>query len=40
MDDKTLHEMYLLPFYHVVEAGTASIMCAYSKYYTSFFNFK
>ncbi|KAG2221285.1 hypothetical protein INT45_000198 [Circinella minor] len=31
MDDKTLHEMYLLPFYHAVEAGTASIMCGYNK---------
>ncbi|KAI9270672.1 glycoside hydrolase superfamily [Phascolomyces articulosus] len=31
MDDKTLHEMYLIPFYHSIEAGSGAVMCSYNK---------
>lgn len=31
IDDRTLHELYLWPFANAVQAGTASIMCAYSR---------
>lgn len=31
IDDRTLHELYLWPFADAVRAGTASIMCAYSR---------
>jgi len=30
IDEQTLHEVYLAPFVHAVEAGVASIMCAYN----------
>jgi beta-glucosidase len=31
IDDRTLHELYLWPFANAVHAGTASVMCAYSR---------
>lgn len=31
VDDRTLHELYLWPFANAVRAGTASVMCAYSR---------
>ncbi|PSN65799.1 avenacinase [Corynespora cassiicola Philippines] len=31
VDDKTMHETYLWPFYNAVHAGTASIMCSYNR---------
>jgi beta-glucosidase len=31
IDDRTLHELYLWPFADAVRAGTASVMCAYSR---------
>jgi beta-glucosidase len=31
IDERTLHEIYLLPFAAAVEAGVASAMCAYNK---------
>ncbi|KAI4610047.1 hypothetical protein J4E83_008612 [Alternaria metachromatica] len=31
IDDRTLHELYLWPFANAVRAGTASVMCAYSR---------
>lgn len=31
IDDATLHELYLWPFYDAVRAGTASVMCSYNK---------
>lgn len=31
IDDRTLHELYLWPFANAVQAGTASVMCAYSR---------
>ena len=31
IDDRTLHELYLWPFADAVKAGTASVMCAYSR---------
>lgn len=31
IDNRTLHELYLWPFANAVKAGTASIMCAYSR---------
>ncbi|KAF2727042.1 avenacinase [Polyplosphaeria fusca] len=31
IDDKTMHETYLWPFYNAVKAGTASIMCSYNR---------
>jgi beta-glucosidase len=30
-DDRTLHELYMWPFADAVKAGTASVMCAYSR---------
>jgi len=32
IDDRTLHELYLWPFANAVRAGTASVMCAYSRF--------
>lgn len=31
IDDRTLHELYLWPFYEGVKAGMASIMCSYNR---------
>jgi beta-glucosidase len=31
IDDRTLHELYIWPFADAVKAGTASVMCAYSR---------
>jgi beta-glucosidase len=31
MDDRTMHELYLWPFYDAVRAGAASVMTAYTK---------
>ena len=31
IDDRTLHELYLWPFANAVQAGTASVMCAYNR---------
>ncbi|KAL8378010.1 avenacinase [Gaeumannomyces hyphopodioides] len=31
MDDRTMHETYLWPFYNAVRAGTTSIMCSYQR---------
>lgn len=31
IDDRTLHELYLWPFYDAVKAGTASVMCSYQR---------
>ncbi|KAM0322764.1 hypothetical protein ACHAQA_009355 [Verticillium albo-atrum] len=31
IDNRTLHELYLWPFASAVKAGTASVMCAYSR---------
>ncbi|KAF4125435.1 beta-glucosidase [Geosmithia morbida] len=31
MDDGTMHEVYLWPFYDAVKAGVASIMCSYNR---------
>jgi beta-glucosidase len=30
-DDRTLHELYLWPFYDAVKANVASVMCSYNK---------
>ncbi|KAL3481343.1 glycosyl hydrolase family 3 N terminal domain-containing protein [Aspergillus californicus] len=30
-DDRTMHELYLWPFYNAVRANVASIMCSYNK---------
>ncbi|KAI9152198.1 putative beta-glucosidase M [Paramyrothecium foliicola] len=31
LDDKTMHELYLWPFYDAVRAGTASVMCSFNR---------
>lgn len=31
IDDRTLHELYLWPFYDEVKAGVASVMCSYQR---------
>ncbi|KAL8287847.1 avenacinase [Gaeumannomyces tritici] len=31
IDDRTMHETYLWPFYNAVRAGTTSIMCSYQR---------
>ncbi|KAH9215797.1 beta2 tomatinase [Leptodontidium sp. 2 PMI_412] len=31
IDDRTMHELYLWPFYDAVKSGTASIMCSYNR---------
>ncbi|KAF3388245.1 putative beta-glucosidase G [Talaromyces pinophilus] len=31
IDDRTLHELYLWPFYEGVKAGMASVMCSYNR---------
>ncbi|KAL5045586.1 putative beta-glucosidase L [Aspergillus fruticulosus] len=30
-DDRTIHELYLWPFYNAVKANVASVMCSYNK---------
>ncbi|KAJ5137143.1 hypothetical protein N7448_005697 [Penicillium atrosanguineum] len=36
IDDKTMHELYLWPFYDAVLAGSASIMCSYQRVNNSY----
>ncbi|KAM0322964.1 hypothetical protein ACHAQA_009063 [Verticillium albo-atrum] len=36
IDDQTMHELYLWPFYNAVKAGTASIMCSYNRLNSSY----
>ncbi|KAH3983159.1 hypothetical protein HBI04_079020 [Parastagonospora nodorum] len=31
IDDKTMHETYLWPFYNAIRAGSASVMCSYQR---------
>jgi beta-glucosidase len=31
IDDRTLHELYLWPFWDAVKAGTTSVMCSYNR---------
>ncbi|KAK4625612.1 putative beta-glucosidase G [Fulvia fulva] len=31
IDDRTLHELYLWPFYDAIQAGVASVMCSYQR---------
>jgi beta-glucosidase len=30
-DDRTVHELYLWPFYDAVKANVASVMCSYNR---------
>lgn len=36
IDDKTLHEAYMWPFYDAIKAGTGSIMCSYNRLNNSY----
>ncbi|KAH7110992.1 glycosyl hydrolase family 3 N terminal domain-containing protein [Dactylonectria estremocensis] len=36
LDDKTMHELYLWPFYDAVHAGAGSVMCAYNRVNNSY----
>ncbi|KAL3423481.1 cel3e secreted beta-glucosidase [Phlyctema vagabunda] len=36
LDDVTLHEMYLWPFYDAIHAGSASVMCSYNRLNNSY----
>ncbi|RXG41059.1 hypothetical protein VDGE_30739 [Verticillium dahliae] len=36
VDDRTMHELYLWPFYDAVKAGTANIMCSYNRLNNSY----
>ncbi|EHL01946.1 putative beta-glucosidase M [Glarea lozoyensis 74030] len=36
IDDSTMHELYLWPFYDAVHAGTGSIMCSYTRLNNSY----
>lgn len=36
IDDKTMHELYLWPFYDAVHAGAGSAMCAYNRVNNSY----
>ncbi|KAM0518258.1 hypothetical protein ACHAPW_004717 [Verticillium nonalfalfae] len=36
VDDRTMHELYLWPFYDAVHAGTANIMCSYNRLNNSY----
>ncbi|KAI1485618.1 glycosyl hydrolase family 3 N terminal domain-containing protein [Biscogniauxia mediterranea] len=36
VDDRTIHELYLWPFYDAVKAGTGSIMCSYNRLNNSY----
>lgn len=31
VDDRTMHELYLFPFYDAIKAEAASVMCSYNK---------
>ena len=31
IDDRTLHELYLWPFYDAIHSGAASVMCSYQR---------
>lgn len=36
VDDKTMHELYLWPFYNAVKAGTGAVMCSYNRVNNSY----
>ncbi|KAM0333268.1 hypothetical protein ACHAQA_001929 [Verticillium albo-atrum] len=36
VDDKTMHELYLWPFYDAVKAGTGNVMCSYQRINNSY----
>jgi beta-glucosidase len=36
IDDRTLHELYVWPFYDAVKAGVASVMCSYNQVNNSY----
>lgn len=36
LDDRTIHELYLWPFYDAVKAGLGSIMCSYNRVNNSY----
>ncbi|OGM43505.1 hypothetical protein ABOM_008056 [Aspergillus bombycis] len=36
VDDKTLHELYLWPFYDVLKAGAGNVMCSYQRINNSY----
>ncbi|KEY70196.1 hypothetical protein S7711_03416 [Stachybotrys chartarum IBT 7711] len=36
IDDKTMHELYLWPFYDSIRAGAGSVMCAYQRVNNSY----
>lgn len=36
VDDRTMHELYLWPFYDAVKAGVGSVMCAYNRVNNSY----
>lgn len=36
IDDKTMHELYLWPFYDSIKAGAGSVMCAYQRVNNSY----
>ena len=36
IDDATLHEAYLWPFYDAIHAGSAAVMCSYNRLLTAF----
>ncbi|KAI1075408.1 glycoside hydrolase superfamily [Whalleya microplaca] len=36
VDDKTMHELYLWPFYDAVKAGTGAVMCSYNRINNSY----
>ncbi|CRK19664.1 hypothetical protein BN1708_012724 [Verticillium longisporum] len=36
VDDRTMHELYLWPFYDAVKAGTGNVMCSYQRINNSY----
>ncbi|KAH7247394.1 glycosyl hydrolase family 3 N terminal domain-containing protein [Fusarium redolens] len=36
LDDQTMHELYLWPFYDAIHAGAGSVMCAYNRVNNSY----
>lgn len=36
IDDKTMHELYMWPFYDAIRAGSASVMCSYQRINNSY----
>ncbi|KAI9640088.1 hypothetical protein NHQ30_011490 [Ciborinia camelliae] len=36
VDDRTLHELYLWPFYNAVRSGVANVMCSYNRVNSSY----